>query len=591
MACSLAVLLQETGKVVNAPYRISYALRASPLICAIDTFLMLLKFLVMLLVGCSPRTAIRHVWYDRFVEDEDIGDGSWVVWVWRNFSRKVLENDTTENDPSQIVAPQIDMPPVDAEACYTCSCALPGHDSEEIRLADVQQPTTISASETVVPTPIATRRDSLDPISASRKRSRTLPIVRNDRSAMIGLSANHSPEFSAILIRHPTQPSTVVTSGVNQIETIVTQGFERPDGGDVAAARPSVSIVHEEQSPNNAIDRAPDTVELHLDRPSPSEHSATYMTALPGCAVDRSWRLSMVSFIFGAVPQAVKIFAMRGIPATQITVAILLSSFVTAEVFRSIAGPVGVSNLHEGPAVLRYKRLLSSTHLTNLAIIVSYFHLTLFTFILVLLVVPGPPGSGRGGVFAYGISVCLAVTSWVSNRVVDVLESYVFPEAFTAYVKDISLRTSRYRVIEGMRRKLTLFVPNSFMLGPCRAESHIPYFVIFPGIFVCISWVYWRFTALIDTFRWSLIAGFIFPAFVMTPACVLILLHTVYYAIFASSLANYIRYICGVYGTLDGFATGTFILVNLGLTLFLYSVTSGFDSDSTFKPGWTDTLG
>jgi hypothetical protein len=32
---------------------------------------MLLKFLVLLAVGCSPLTAVRHVWYDRFDKYED----------------------------------------------------------------------------------------------------------------------------------------------------------------------------------------------------------------------------------------------------------------------------------------------------------------------------------------------------------------------------------------------------------------------------------------------------------------------------------------------------------------------------------------
>lgn len=591
MACSLAVLLQEKGKVVNAPYRISYALRASPLICAIDTFFMLLKFMFMLVVGCSPRTAIRHVWYDRFVEDEDIGDGSWVVWVWRDFSQKHRQSSTTGSEPSCVGVSQNDGPPVDGEAGRTCSGALPGHDNEEIHLADVQHLNTTPASEKVEPTPIASPRDDLDSPNTEIRCSRALPVMSNEGSDIVSLPANYPPESSAILIRCSSQPGTGVTSSVTQTEAIATQEPDQPDGEDVAPTSGSVPIVHQEQSPNNATDEASATVGPSLDRPSPSEESITYMTDLPGCAVDRSWRLSMVSFIFGALPQAIKVFAMGGVPYTQMAVAILLSSFVTAEVFRSVAGPVGLTKLREVPASLRYKRRLSSSHLTNVAILISYSHLTLFTFIMVLLIVPGPVGSGRGGVFAYGIPLCLAVTSLVSNRVVDVLESYVFPEAFTACLRSLSLHTSRYRVFEEMRRKLPLLVPCSFMLGPCRLESHVSYLVVFPGIFVGIAWVYWQFSSLIDTLGWGTIAIFICPAFMMTPACVLILLHIIYYAIFASPLADCIRYICGVHGTLDEFATGTFILVNLGLTLFLYSVTSGFDNDSTFKPGWTDTLG
>jgi len=315
MACSLAVLLQETGKVANAPYRISYALRASPIICAIDTFLMLLKFLVMLLVGCSPRTAIRHVWYDRFVEDEDIGDGSWVVWFWQDFVRTNDQSSTTAADASSTAAPQDNVPPVDGEAQGTSSAALSGHDNEESRLADRQHLTTITPSGTV----------------------------------------EHA------------------------------------------------SIIHQEQSSNIATDEAPSTVDPSLGLPSTSKEPITYRTDLPGCAVDRSWRLSMVSFIFGALPQAVKVFAMKGIPVTQIAVAFLLSSFITAEVFRSVAGPIGLSNLCHSPGVLRCKRILASTQFTHLTFIACYLYLILFSFLMVVGTVPGPAGSVRYGVFAYSI--------------------------------------------------------------------------------------------------------------------------------------------------------------------------------------------
>jgi len=508
MACSLAVLLQETGKVVNAPYRISYALRASPIVCAIDTLLMLMKFLIILAVGCSPRMAVRHVWYDRFVEDEDIGDGSWVVWVWRDFAWKPNESSAAGSDSALVGAAGNDGL-VDVEVGLTCSGALPGHNNEETRLADVQQPTTISASETVVPTPIATRRNDLDAIGAELGRSISLPITRSEGSATVGLP----------------------------------------------------------------------------------EHSTTYMQALPGSAVDRSWRLSMVSFIFGALPQAVKVFAMKGIPVTQITVAFLVVSFITAEAFRSVAGPVGLSSLPPIPVGQRARRALSSTYLTLAALTTSFVHLTGYSSMMVLLSVPGPAGSIRNGVFAYGAPLCVQVASWVSNGAVGLLERHVFPEALTAYLKSRSLRPSSYNFFHGMREKIPLLVPRLLMLGPCRAESRVPYMLVFPGFLAGIAWVYWRFTSFIHVWSWNTFSIFICPAFVITPLCVLTLAHALHYMIFASSFADHVRYVYGLQGTLDEFATGMFILVNTGLTLYGYSAAPGFDGKSTFKPGWTETLG
>jgi len=315
------------------------------------------------------------------------------------------------------------------------------------------------------------------------------------------------------------------------------------------------------------------------------------MKDLPGCAVDRSWRLSMVSFIFGALPQAVKVFAMKGIPVTQIVVAFLLSSFITAEVFRSVAGPIGLSDLYHPPGVLRCKRILSSTHLTHLAFIACYSYLVLISCVMVFLVVPGPAGSIRNGVFAYCFLPCFAVASWVSNRTVELLEYYVFSTAFSAFTKSCSLHVSRYKLFDGLPGKLLLLVPTSLMLGPSRVESHAVWLVVFPGFFAGIAWAYWRFSSAIVPFGWGTVAIIMGPAFMITPAYLLITSHILYYVIFASSLADPIRYVCGVQGTLDEFGTGMFLLLNLGLTLFMYSVTSGFDDKLTFKPGWTEMLG
>jgi hypothetical protein len=66
-ACTTAVIFQNTGRVLSAPYKLSYALRASPLICTVNTLQMIIKFSWMLLVGCLFRAAARHIWYDPFV--------------------------------------------------------------------------------------------------------------------------------------------------------------------------------------------------------------------------------------------------------------------------------------------------------------------------------------------------------------------------------------------------------------------------------------------------------------------------------------------------------------------------------------------
>lgn len=48
MACTLAVMLQTSGKVCDGNYKDSHVLRCSPFICAADTLMILVKFAYML---------------------------------------------------------------------------------------------------------------------------------------------------------------------------------------------------------------------------------------------------------------------------------------------------------------------------------------------------------------------------------------------------------------------------------------------------------------------------------------------------------------------------------------------------------------
>ena len=120
MACMLAVLLQETGRVMEAPFWLSYTIRACPVICVFDTFMMLLKFLVMLAVGCSPRTAARHVWYDRFDQDLDDATTEGLVEFWSPFFSTASDT-TIEAVPSSNPHAYSDH---DGDE-YMCSGALP----------------------------------------------------------------------------------------------------------------------------------------------------------------------------------------------------------------------------------------------------------------------------------------------------------------------------------------------------------------------------------------------------------------------------------------------------------------------------------
>lgn len=56
-------------------------IRSSPILSAVDALLAIIKFLWLVFIGCPPRTAARHVWYDRFEESESEESGINRAWV------------------------------------------------------------------------------------------------------------------------------------------------------------------------------------------------------------------------------------------------------------------------------------------------------------------------------------------------------------------------------------------------------------------------------------------------------------------------------------------------------------------------------
>ena len=80
------------------------------------------------------------------------------------------------------------------------------------------------------------------------------------------------------------------------------------------------------------------------------------------------WRLSMASFIVGALPQAIKVFCMRGVPLTQTLVAFLVVSFLVPEILRMVAGSAGAIELHPMPIVTKAKTTLVDLQLHALGI-------------------------------------------------------------------------------------------------------------------------------------------------------------------------------------------------------------------------------
>jgi hypothetical protein len=83
MAVMLNTLLQNSGSALAYPSVARINMRASPILCALDAILAVIKFVYLVFLGCAPRTAARHVWWARFAEDSDrAGSGCDTQWFW-----------------------------------------------------------------------------------------------------------------------------------------------------------------------------------------------------------------------------------------------------------------------------------------------------------------------------------------------------------------------------------------------------------------------------------------------------------------------------------------------------------------------------
>lgn len=83
LAAAINVLVQNVGMVCGLPSYDRIVARSSPIICLADILLIAIKFVWLQLLGCSPQTAARHVWYDRFENTLEGHRDSGIDHIWR----------------------------------------------------------------------------------------------------------------------------------------------------------------------------------------------------------------------------------------------------------------------------------------------------------------------------------------------------------------------------------------------------------------------------------------------------------------------------------------------------------------------------
>lgn len=508
-ACTAAVMFQNAGSVCGAPYRLSYVLRASPLVCAVDTVMMLVKFLWMLILGCSPRTAARHVWYDRFLtgdalpeEYEDLAPEDW------------------------------------AETAH-------------LRIQESQQkpPTMLVGGDD------ANAQESVD------------GSITTETYMMTG--ALPDPRLSSPPVNTPTNEEVGSTENSYRDEGIVNTALELTSLNSQATDIPVSCTASNEALADHDLEPG--------NTDSPFIFVKSYNNSHAGTSIDRTWRFSMDGFLIGALPKAIKVFAMQGINFTQVIVGIQVSSFVVPEIFRLAAGSVGAFELHPMPSIEFAKETLQFVQ--NWAL-----------FIFGSLSVPFMCAFGLGGLFytamsrfggvPYFAGTLLVVAPCLACIIFQTRNGLLKLSAVKSLTDAITLprgvTTASKKIVAALLGIIAVRAsPDSTecVLGMCYILA-VP-ITLAPSIY------------LYTQTNLSVILAFImgivgFPIYIYLPFAFL----------FKGSLSKVPRALSGLEGTQGELLRFGYVAVHaVGILSFYTTTETLYDPAGTYKPDWTNLLG
>ena len=464
----VTVMMQSTGRVLGANHVLSAALRASPLICALDTVMMITKFICLLYVGCSITTAARHVWYDRFEHGR-------------------------------------------AQSIYN----LP--------LASIWE---VLAHAHLVADPAPT---------------------------------STSPESFAI-----SQPATHSADG------------NFPEGTETLNA-----ISHQNTT---TLSNERETVGVFSTPTTPSRDLETTANSkyLAGSSIDHNWRQSMFAFTIGAAPQALKVFAMRGTPITQVVTSVYVIAFLVPESFRLTAGSAGEVELRPMPIVVRTKERVDLVvgALCGVASMISFYLLHIW---LIILVNDHYDRFAIQGLLLLGptwimCQILIRAWAWLSGHPV-----LVSPIAYARQLWATRFEVIHNKVLQTIVEITadgTYILPRSAMLW------------VILGIVWCIIIL-----GAMSLPGWSLLSPQTVPArgvrlllifssaFVTFPFVSLLF----YDVVFVGLLSKTPRRLTGIKGSMGEFVAG-YVTLNSLFTVF-YTYSNFWLSEGTNKPAWADYLG
>jgi hypothetical protein len=140
-------------------------------------------------------------------------------------------------------------------------------------------------------------------------------------------------------------------------------------------------------------------------------------------SINSTWRLSMFAFVLGALPQIIKLFAIRGIPLTQIVAAVLLANFIVIEILRLAAGTPHAQELYPLPSIGRAK--LQFNRIQNVVRAVAWsrqFFLWLFIInLMYFLPMPWSDARDSNRNISYFIPFLVMVLSIIIRKLISVV--------------------------------------------------------------------------------------------------------------------------------------------------------------------------
>jgi hypothetical protein len=358
--------------------------------------------------------------------------------------------------------------------------------------------------------------------------------------------------ISDLGIATATQVPTKTTWKHSHTRDLPLLPLSRPGTGDVSAA-------------------ASDTALLEPGSQEPHEWYS-------GSAVDHIWRLSMATYILGALPQAIKVFGMKNVPWTQTFVALSLANFLVPEILRHIAGPAGAVDLRPLPIVENVQKGMTSRKrfAVSTAILASVCFIWA-SFIGVSSFEFRPFTSAvASALFA---TLCLVGAVHLATR--------YWPLTLRIRLNPLARLADRWHRLASTA---TDFCSSLAALKIELVEQYLGLTLLFAISWIVSSALFYfcfprptlhsepkvvdRMTTLVIPVIWI---NLMFFSYIL------------YRCLFAGSMSRYPRRVFGLEGNSIEFWNGCFITQHMLAFLVLYAY--NYKSEGTYKPSWAEALG